>query len=115
MPKSIPCLDLLKYIMAIMIVAIHATPFEGMSIKPWLLVIMNWGVPVFFMLSSLFFMRKVREKGAEWSLLRSYLKRIGLMYGIWFIINLPIYVSQHYANFEFVYFFSVAPFKVHGF
>lgn len=104
MPKSIPGLDLLKYFMATMIVSIHCNAFDGFIMQSWLKVLQSLAVPTFFLLSSFFFMKKVRERGTDWDILLLYLKRIAIMYGIWFIINLPIFYSQHHTTFELLKF-----------
>ena len=57
--KSIYGYDLLKFLMAVMIVSIHSNAFEYLSLSPYFNIIQLMGVPTFFLLSSLSFASKV--------------------------------------------------------
>lgn len=78
-----------------MIVSIHSNAFEYLSLSPYFNIIQLMGVPTFFLLSSFFFMKKLHVNGPQWSLLLSFIKRIGIMYMIWFVINLPVLYLQN--------------------
>lgn len=85
--KSNGAIDILKFVMAILVVGIHTEPF-GFNI--WL----DWGfglvtrlcVPFFFTTSAYFYWLK--DKGAL-----VFLKRILSLYAIWSIIYLPFDIS----------------------
>ncbi len=91
--------DILKLLLAILIVAIHST-VAGMVFRP----VLRLAVPLFFIISSyLFFLkqstlstRKERCRG-----LRKYAKRILMLYLFWFVLLLPctIYYREWYVDF----------------
>ena len=86
--------------MATLIVAIHSNAFDGPWFCDWARPILSIAVPVFFILSSMFYFRKVRKTGNSKDvahILGHFLKRLGIFYLFWFIVNLPktIYY-QHY-------------------
>ena len=91
--------DILKLLLAILIVAIHST-VAGMVFRP----VLRLAVPLFFIISSyLFFLkqstlstRKERCHG-----LRKYAKRILMLYLFWFVLLLPctIYYREWYVDF----------------
>lgn len=79
--------DIVKYVLALMIVAIHSSLFP-MILYPWL----RLAVPLFFMISSYFFFGNLRrfetieEKNKRWW---RYVKRNLILYGFWFVALLP--------------------------
>ena len=86
--------------MATLIVAIHSNAFYGPWFCDWVRPILSIAVPVFFILSSMFYFRKVRKvKNSKdvAHILGHFLKRLGIFYLFWFIINLPkTLYYQHY-------------------
>ena len=93
--KVIYGFDLLKFIMAVLIVSIHTEAFEKIVFYKYLRVIQTWCVPTFFFLSSYFFMRKFVNSVNRIDVYLNFIKRLGILYAAWFIINIPIYISQH--------------------
>lgn len=87
--------DILKFVMALLIVAIHTQAFEGPFacnvFKPFLEV----AVPVFFILSSMFFFTKLRRENLRWKQLKHFLLRLGLLYFFWFIVNIVFVEHEH--------------------
>lgn len=91
--------DILKLVLAILIVGIHSTG-AGMILRP----VFRLAVPLFFIISSyLFFLKQCtlsswreRYKG-----LKKYAKRILLLYLFWFLLLLPftIYYREWYVDF----------------
>lgn len=85
--------DLTKYILSIMVIAIHSNIFP-MILYPWL----RLAVPLFFMVSSYFLFKKLQKAetsskdGAVWH----YIKRNMILYLFWFVVLLPISVYLHY-------------------
>lgn len=47
--------DFLKFLMALLIVAIHSRAFYGPWFKEWVKPLLDIAVPVFFILSSMFY------------------------------------------------------------
>ena len=93
--KYIPGFDILKILMAIFIVSIHAQAFTGTDmISALLRELQGTAVAIFFVLSSIFFFKKVRQEGHKISLLNHYLTRIGILYAFWFVINLPLIIHS---------------------
>ena len=93
-PKTVyPNLDIAKFVMAFLVILIHARPFAGIfPIADFLIsdVAARVAVPVYFAISGFLFFRKLEyENGkAKWSAanrmyLIQYLKRIGLIYLAW--------------------------------
>lgn len=97
--KNIYSFDLLKFIMALVIVAHHSAIREVSSTVEMLFNPLNWvSVPVFFILSSFFFLRKCRENNFDWILLISYTKRLSILYLIWAFINTPFIFPKYYSS-----------------
>lgn len=88
--------DVLKFVLAIFVVGIHAMP-----VTYFLRPIFRSAVPLFFMMSSYFFFLKqskllsIREKEKA---LRDYIKRVFVLYLFWTILLLPliVYTKQWY-------------------
>lgn len=101
-------LDILKFLMAILVVSIHARLFEETD---WLFQYVNplkmVSVPCFFVISSyLFFKRVENNQETEIASLIHYLKRMLLFYLFWFIVMLPmtIVVRKWYLHFDVIKF-----------
>lgn len=78
-------LDIMKFILSIFVVLIHAevdihilTPFLRMA------------VPLFFITSSYFFFRNFHLSNDRKKTMQIFLKRNMILYGIWFVILLPV-------------------------
>lgn len=100
--------DIVKFIMSLMIVAIHSQLFP-MVLYPWL----RLAVPMFFIISSYFFfdnLRKLENEKEKNQRLWKYVKRNLMLYGFWFVVLLPytLYVRHYFENgilngiFEFI-------------
>ena len=93
-----PIFDVVKYIMALMVVAIHSDLFPEV-LYPWL----RLAVPLFFMISSYFFFRNLQcaesaqEKNQRY---RKFIKRNFILYLFWFIVLLPytLHVRQYFND-----------------
>lgn len=90
---QIDSLDLTKFLLSIMVVAIH-TEFLGQ----WRFPITRIAVPIFFLISSYFYFHKNRTYSRE--TLRHFCKRNLQLYLFWFVVLLPVTI---YAR---RYFFS---------
>ena len=91
--------DILKLVLAILIVGIHSSK-AGMILRP----VLRLAVPLFFMISSyLFFLKQGTLNSWQERLkgLKKYAKRILLLYLFWFVLLLPftIYYREWYVDF----------------
>lgn len=83
-------IDVLKFVMATMIVAMHTSLCKELA-NPWFRI----AVPIFFILSSYFFFKKLNEMTSEEkeNRLRYYVKRIFLLYVFWLIVLSPFVLT----------------------
>lgn len=79
-------IDLLKFIMATMIVAMHTSLCKELT-NPWFRI----AVPIFFILSSYFFFKKLKEKTMleKRQALKLYIKRVFFLYIFWLVALTP--------------------------
>ena len=85
-------LDVLKFCMAICVVAIHTKPFiTNETLNCWINPLLQTAVPVFFIISSFLLFKKMNRlyRKEQNTALVNYVKRIGLLYAIWFVIEIP--------------------------
>lgn len=88
--------DILKFVMALLIVAIHTKGFDGPIANELLKPFQGIAVPVFFILSSMFYFINLRKKrGEKWQYLKKFLSRLGVLYLFWFIINIVFIQHEH--------------------
>ena len=99
--KSYPGLDLLKFIMAIAVVAIHVKPFETSStLSAIFRPLLQAAVPVFFLISAFLLFEKIERNklsgdiASAWLLILQFTKRIGILYLVWFIIDIPFIIAN---------------------
>ncbi|MBQ7252769.1 MAG: hypothetical protein IJS32_09250 [Kiritimatiellae bacterium] len=98
--EQLPGLDILKFAMAMLIVAIHAELFKEIG---WLYDFVSplkfSAVPGFFVVSSFLFFRR-RETNAK--ALGHYVKRLALFYAFWFVMLLPVTIGlrKWHAHFD---------------
>lgn len=87
-------LDLLKFIMAFIVVMIHVKPFPAGTVlysafSPLLAV----AVPVFFVISAFLLFSKTygsnSDGGGDLSVIQRFTTRILILYGIWLLIEIP--------------------------
>lgn len=101
-----PGLDLLKFILAILIVSGHCRLFEEFpTIYQWWGHIDAVAVPLFFAISSFLFFRKVYSMPLEEDtnrVLYKSIKRLAILFVIWYVLMLPM---------TYFKFFSVATLK----
>ncbi len=91
--------DILKFVLAILIVGIHSSK-SGMIFRP----VLRLAVPLFFIISSyLFFLKqsKLTTHQDRFHGLKRYTKRILRLYTFWFLLLLPfvIYYREWYIDF----------------
>lgn len=86
-------LDVGKFVAALLVVAIHANPFEHMGAFGEMMnsCILRLAVPFFFLSSSFLFFRRT----PHWGGVLHYVKRILLLYIFWALFSIPIFYIYH--------------------
>lgn len=85
--KQYPLIDLMKFVMAIVVISIHRSPFTGVHNYIIEGMLGGMAVPFFFIVSSYLFFKKVKNNDNQSrSILFNYEKRLLKVYIIWFII-----------------------------
>lgn len=97
--KHIPSVDLVKFMMAIFVVAIHTHPYtciENTYLSFFISKLISLAVPFFFVASGFFLWRKIDNAiyADKLQILRRWILRLVKLYVIWTLIYLPftIYV-----------------------
>lgn len=102
----LPGIDILKFTLAVLIVAAHCSLFEEMPLLNELRGrLCAVAVPVFFAISSYLFFSKIysqTKSESSWYLLVKVIKRLCILFTIWYILMLPM---------TYVKFYSVATLK----
>lgn len=102
--KPYVTIDIAKFIMAILVVAIHVRPFSGEAAFVYDDIVARIADPLFFQITAFLFFEKVfREDGnvrlsqpgwhqraLSWQKLGHYMKRILQLYTAWFILYAPV-------------------------
>lgn len=86
-------LDLLKFILAIMIIAAHCSLFEEFAdVKVLAERLFSIAVPLFFAMSAFFFVRKIDslEESDKRKLFNKTIKRLLILFAIWYVLMLPM-------------------------
>ena len=99
MKKSLDAIDLAKFIGSILIFAMHCVIFsdyERISLIPEL--ISRWGVPFFFICSAYFLFSKSVEGNISRDVLLRYIRRIAILYAVWFVFNIPSVVYYRFLS-----------------
>lgn len=94
--RNFDSIDLLKFFLCLMVVAIHSDPFIDFSplLNRLMLGIERLCVPVFFIASAFFL---YRVKISRNNTIR-YIKRLFILYLAWFIVSLPITVFNRFSQ-----------------
>ena len=96
-------IDLCKFFMAIVVIAIHVHPFEGYS-RTTLLdmygLLCGCAVPFFFMCTGYFIAQKVLYTSYEqqFTVLKRYVKKLLYLYLFWTVVYLPLTVFGYCNN-----------------
>lgn len=95
--RYIPGFDLLKFMMAAVIVSLHAevTTVMSPSIAGCFANFQALAVPIFFVLSSYLFFEKLKKSSTPLKNLWIFEKRLFILYLIWSLIMLPITLRNH--------------------
>lgn len=108
--KVIPGLDILKFIMALLIVAVHSEAVNEIPIvyevtNP----IISSAVPMFFVISAFLLFRKIRQSQLsgqqERVILLHFTWRLFLLYSFWMVVQFPLVIhTRHYLSMSFLEF-----------
>lgn len=88
--REYPAIDIAKFVMAILVVAIHVEPFTGEVAFLYNNCIARIADPLFFILTAYFMFDKSFNNKLSWDALKNYMIRIVKLYTCWVIIYLPI-------------------------
>lgn len=87
---SFDLVDLFKLLASLLIFVMHFNALEDFGEINFLLEFISaWAVPFFFVCSGFFLFDKGKNGNINREMLIRYVKRIALLYGTWFIVNLP--------------------------
>lgn len=111
--KYLPSLDLLKLIMAILIVAAHCEMFiEWATIYDAFAHITEMAVPTFFCISAYLFFKKIIDKPEnEKQIFSQTIKRLIIFFGVWYILMLPYSLTHFFQNANIKEIIYVIPFN----
>lgn len=83
--------DLFRFIASLLVVVIHTHPFANTISDYYVTSTCRIAVPFFFCVSSMFFWKKKSD-------ILKYVKRMGILYLVWFIIELPYVYSRFFMS-----------------
>ena len=113
--KLLPGLDVLKFLLAVVIIAAHTHFLEETPAGNYLGGVIGMAVPVFFALSAYFFFKKIYSFSVEEdtsSILWHTIKRLSILFVSWYILMLPMaygfYTSLTLKGFVYTAFLSCA-------
>lgn len=101
--QNLQSVDLCKFFMSMVVVAIHIHPFEGYD-QSIVIDIYDWvcgmAVPFFFLCTGYFFARDIsnRDDTAALQVIKKYLKKALWLYIAWSIIYVPLALLEYYTN-----------------
>ena len=99
--KKYNSIDLVKFIMAILVVAIHTIPMynhENFWVARSFRAVVSCAVPFFFMVSGFFLGNKMKfpyHEKLDLDILLKYLKKIILLYSVWSLIYIPLAIDNY--------------------
>lgn len=102
--KPYVTIDVAKFVMAILVVAIHVRPFSGEAAFVYDDIVARIADPLFFQITAFLFFEKVfredkdirmpehgwYQRALSWQKLGHYMKRILQLYTAWFILYAPV-------------------------
>ena len=99
--KQYRAIDIAKFVMAILVVAIHVRPFTGQTAFVYDDIIARIADPLFFQITAFLFFEKIfaqisgnLRQGMFWRMLGHYMKRILALYTAWFVIYAPVVLPR---------------------
>lgn len=95
-----PYVGLCKFIMAILVVAIHVEPFTGDMAFYYNNCLARIADPMFFTLSAYFLFDKLLASNWDKTVFIKQIKRLFKYYGVWLVIYAPVILSRTWARTE---------------
>lgn len=99
--KQYRAIDIAKFVMAILVVAIHVRPFTGQTAFVYDDIIARIADPLFFQITAFLIFEKIfaqisgdLRQGMSWRMLGHYMKRILALYTAWFVIYAPVVLPR---------------------
>lgn len=99
--KTYPLIDIMKFIFAILIVAIHIPPLKDFSYPANYMItqcLSRIGVPFFFMAAGFFLFRNMNEESLDIGRIKRYCLRIFMMLIAWTMLYLPLIIWRAIHN-----------------
>lgn len=97
--KKYNCIDLFKFLFALLVIAIHIDPFNKKILNFWTQdFVGRVAVPYFFIVSGFLLYSKKNETNFYSKIIPKYLKKLCLIYILWTIIYMPLILKKY--NFE---------------
>lgn len=93
MKETFDAIDIAKFVASILIFSMHCNIFGEYSF--FLEVTARWGVPFFFICSGYFLFSKSENGKITKETLIRYIRRLGMLYLVWFVINFPNVFFKH--------------------
>ena len=108
----IPGLDILKYVMALLIVAGHCNLFEEWTDFYYAFAhVTEIAVPTFFAISAYLFFRKLEASPEESNKIYNHtIRRLLIFFAIWYILMLPYSIPNFFMKATFKELLFVIPF-----
>jgi len=103
--KNYDAIDLMKFIASIFVVALHTDAFFDINKNIFIFVcngLSRLAVPLFF-ISSAYFLYLPEQNGLSKKRKMKYIKRLAILYSVWFIIYLPITIYNKFYLSEFTF------------
>lgn len=93
-----PYIGLCKFILAVLVVAIHVEPFTGNLAFYYNNCLARIADPMFFTLSAYFLFDKLVASNWDASIFKKQIQRLCQYYGVWLVIYAPIILSRTWAR-----------------
>lgn len=102
--KLMPGLDVLKFSMAFLVVAIHAEAVNAYeNLYAVIHPLTDIAVPLFFVISSFLVFSKIRISNNSHEILQHFLKRLSILYIFWMLIQFPLVIyTRNYLNYDII-------------
>lgn len=97
MKKTVESIDIAKFSASIVIFAHHCKFMSDYkNLQSVSQLIARWTVPFFFVCSAFFLFSKSKDGHIEKDTLYAYIKRIGSLYAVWFVYNIPSIIYRDF-------------------
>lgn len=93
-----PSIGILKFILSLLVVAIHVQPLSGNKAFYLNNCIARLAVPIFFVLSAYFLFDKLIKNNWDKKIFYKQQKHLAKYYGIWLLLHIPIILLQLYKT-----------------